>query len=181
MFFSRKPTDFILVERDRLLLYPKGKVPLLPLSEDVIQYLEVKDGARLQAAVADFAAKNNLRGRRVLLMLDKSIVFQKAILLAKNLDPLAVKADFESRVPFNPEDRQVLSMQQKDRQFLFGVNSAFYHLLMQAIVQAGAKVTAVTPAIIYGITDTSKVNPAKLTQVAQATALTQSANLLAGP
>jgi hypothetical protein len=177
MFFSRKPTSFVLVERDRLHLYPKSKAGPLELSEDVVQYLEVKDSAKFSAAVQEFAEQNKLRGQRLLLMLDKSIVFQKAVPMA-GTDAAAAKADFESKVPFNPEDRQVISLEHKDHHFMFGVNQAFYQSLADAFTKAGAKVQAVAPAIVFGVTDSSKLTHTKLAQIADATSLTHLADFM---
>lgn len=180
MFFSRKPTTFILVERERLLLYPKAKTTTLDISTELFEYLEVKDAARLSAVVLEFAKKNQLAGQRVLLMLHKAVVFQKGITLANGVDPAAATTDFISKVPFNPDDRKIVSLQQKDRLFLFGTNKAYYELLANAFLQAGAKVQAVVPAIVYGVTDSDKLNQAKLDQIAHAATLTQSVNFLEG-
>jgi hypothetical protein len=178
MFFSRKPTGFILIERNKLALYPRAKSDPLVLGDDLVRCLEVKDAAKLTAAVREFAQKNNLRGQRLLIMLDKGVVFQKAVSLQPNADPTINKTDFESKIPFDPADRQALSMVQKDRQFLFGVNQSFCHLVVDALAAAGAKVTAVTPAVVYGVTDPDKLNRIKLEQIAQATSLTHSADFI---
>jgi hypothetical protein len=177
MFFSRKPTAFILVDRDQLILYPRGKSEPLILPDDLVHYLELRDAAKLKTAIKDFATFNKLSGQRVLVMLDKSIVFQKAITVP-GVDQAAAKADFETKVPFNPEDRQVLNMVQKDRQFLFGVNQSFYHVIVDALNAAGAKVQAVVPAVVYGVTDTEKLTHTKLEQIADAMSLTRAADLM---
>jgi hypothetical protein len=179
MFFKHKPTDFVLIQRDKLALYPKGKVPQLDLSEELVQYLEIQDAQRLRASVAEFAQANRLGGRRVLIMLDRSVVFQKAVNLKDQVDPEASKADFESKVPFDPADKQVLEVQQKDRQFLFGVNKTLYATVKAALEQSGAKVQAVVPAIVYGITDPDKLTSTKLEQIADAASLTHAVDLLA--
>jgi hypothetical protein len=176
--FSRKPTRFVLVERSRIGLYPSSKPEPMPLTEDLTRYLEVKDPVRLTAAVRSFALRNNLRGQRVLLMLDKNIVFQKAVPVVADVDPNIAKADFESKVPFNPEERQVLSMVQKERQFLFGVNQAFYRVLVDALEASGVKVMAVTPAIVYGVMDAEKLTSSKLDQISDAASLTHAADFL---
>lgn len=176
--FSRKPTSFILVERSRLSLYPKGSSEPMPLTEDLTRYLEVKDRVRLTAAVRSFALRNNLRGQRVLVMLDKNIVFQKAVPVMQDVDPGIAKSDFESKVPFSPEDRQVLSMVQKERQFLFGVNQTFYRVLVDALNASGVKVLAVTPAIVYGVTEPEKLTAYKLEQISDATSLTHAADFI---
>ena len=178
MFFSRKPTRFILAERDKLTLFPKNKSEPLMLSDDVVRFLEVKDTAKLAAAVQDFAAKNDLGGQRVLIMLDKSIVFQKAVPIVEGVDAAVAKADFESKVPFNPEDRQVMTIPHKEHHFMFGVNQAFYRSVADALTKAGARVMAVAPAIVYGVTDSDKITRDKLEQIADATSLTHSTDLM---
>lgn len=178
MFFSRKPTGFILVERDKLTLFPKEKSEPLAFSDDVVRYLEVKNGAKLAAEIQDFAAKNKLSGQRLLIMLDKSIVFQKAVPIVEGVDSSIAKADFESKVPFNPEDRQVISIPHKEHHFMFGVNQAFYRSLADAFNKAGAKVMAVAPAIVYGITDPDRITHAKLEQIADSTSLTHSTDFM---
>jgi hypothetical protein len=178
MFFSHKPTNIVYVERSRLLLFPKTPGAPLALPEEVFRNLELRDPKKLADLLAAYAAQRKLRGKRLLVALGKDIVFQKAITLEKGADTEALRKDFEDKVPFAAGDRQVISVRQKDRLFLFGTNMAFYQAIVSAFEGAGAKIVATAPAMAYGLTEFDKLSEDKFTQIAKASRLTAAANFL---
>ncbi|HJQ08397.1 MAG TPA: hypothetical protein VJ836_02835 [Candidatus Saccharimonadales bacterium] len=178
MSFSHKPRYIIFVERNKISVYPDESVRPLALSEEAVRYLEVRDANKLSELLKTFVNASNLRGRRVLVVLSKDVVFQKAVVLQPNSDPEAIRADFESKIPLEPADCQVLSLQQKNRLFLFGTNRAFYTQVVSALVNGGVKVLATVPSAVYGVTGPDKMVPEKIEQIMKAVGVARAANFL---
>ncbi|HET8671682.1 MAG TPA: hypothetical protein VFM05_13975 [Candidatus Saccharimonadales bacterium] len=178
MFFSQKPNAILLVERETLSVYPKPESGALALPGEVFKYLEVQDKDKLVSMVAEYAKKAGMRSRRVLILLDKGVLLQKAVQLDGGSNTNTLITDFEHTLPFNMEDRHAVGLKQKDQLYLFGTNKAFYQLLAAALEKAGAKVYAVTPALVYGLTTPGKLTHTKLQQIYGATGLTHAANFL---
>lgn len=178
MFFTQKPTTILFVQRDSLSLYPKNSTEPLRLSEDMFKYLEIRDEKKCRQQVAEFAKKANLRSKRILILLGKDIVFQKAATIEGDHTVASLTADFEHILPFDHGDQRALGYQQKDRLFLFGSNRSFYQLLAEELERAGGKVMGVTPAVIYGITEPAKLTPAKFEQICDVPRLTKALDFL---
>jgi hypothetical protein len=181
MFFSQKPNTILYVQRSSLMLLPKSSRAELKLSDDVWKYLEIRDEKRLREQVAEFVQKSGLRGKRVLIILNKDVVFQKAATIADGATIEALTADFEHIIPFDPVNQRAVAYRQKEKLFLFGANRLLYQLLTDCLEQAGAKVVGVTPAVMYGVTEPAKLTPAKFDQICDASSLTKAVNFLDHP
>jgi hypothetical protein len=179
VLFSQKPNAILFVERDTITLHPKANTTPASLTDEVFKYLEVRDTKKLSEILADFAKKGNVKGKRLLIVLHKDVVLQKVLTLDKDSNVQSITADYEHKVPFNAEDRRAVSLKQKERLYLFGANKAFYQLLVGGMEEAGAKVQAVVPGLVYGITEPGKLTHTKVDQICDATALTKAVNFLA--
>jgi hypothetical protein len=178
MLFSHKPDVILFIARDAMSLHPKAGSETLAISEELVRYLEVQDKKALAEAITGYANKNNLRGKRVLVMLHKDVIFPKIVSVNKTSDPKALIAEFEHVIPFEPADRQALGLVQKERLYLFGVNRQFYQLVVTALETAGAKVKAVVPGLAYGLSGPSGLTAVKINQIYDATSLTKAVNFL---
>jgi hypothetical protein len=178
MFFSlsSKPNSIILLSRDGVTTYPKEGSATMLFPESAVRFLEVLDKAKLAEVLTGFAQK--LKNKRALVLIDKNSVFQKAVPLEKDTDVQAAKTDFERKVPFNAEDKHVVSFQQKNTLYLFGTNKALYMSVFDALGRQGIKVQAVVPAVVHGVTDAGKLTPTKCDQIYDASQLTHATDFL---
>lgn len=150
MFFSSKPSFVLYIRRDSLTLYgAKGQPVQLDIPTEVVQNLEILDGSRLNELIIQFATAQNLRKQKGVCLLDDWVVFQKIV--PKATDVKQALADFESKVPFNPESKAVMSVQVKDQVILLATNKAFFVAIASALEKLGAHLTLVTPAAVFGV------------------------------
>jgi hypothetical protein len=145
-----RPAALLLLKRDSLVAYgAKGGQAQLDLT-DLVRHLEVLDPRTLAEKIAQFADKQGLRKKSVLVVLDESVVFQKTIPLHTSTNMQTVQREFENMLPFEQADHRVLALQPKGHLVLIGTTSVLYRLIVLGLTTAGAKVTAVVPASVYG-------------------------------
>jgi hypothetical protein len=178
MFFTQKPNAVLFVGRNAISSHPIGNPDSLVLPEEIFKYLEVLDAQKLTEVVTDYANKCNLRGKRVVVVLHKDTIFQKSVELVEGSNPDTITTDYEHTIPFPLEKRHAVGLKQKDRLYLFGANKELYELLVTALQAAGAKVHAVVPGIVYGLTSEGKLTHSRLQQMYEARALTAAVNFL---
>lgn len=178
MLFAKKPNAILFVERKSMAMHPKSAADPLAIPEELFKYMEIRDQAKFAELLSVYAKKANLRGKRVLIMLDKDLVFQKAITANKDDDKTLI-AGYEHKMPLVTEDRHAIGLRQKDKLYVFGANKGFYRLIATILTDAGAKVSAVVPAVAFGVTDQGKLTHTKLDQIYNATALIKVVDFLA--
>jgi hypothetical protein len=151
--FRSKPTTVLYLRRQDAVLITKGASVRLEISTDFMQNLEVVESTKLTELVAAFFEGHHIQRQTVLLVLDDGLVFRKSFAAE---DGVAAK-EFESKIPFDPANRQVVTMSQKNQHLLLGTNRALYQAVAQGIRKAN-KLKGVVPASVYGVHESSKVD-----------------------
>lgn len=176
MFFSSKPSFIVYLRRDGLTIYRTKSQPVqVDVPIDVVQNLEVLDEGRLTEIIIQCATAQNLKKQKGICLLDDWVVFQK--ITPKATDTKQALADFESKVPFNPESRAVLSVQVKDQVILLATNKTILGLIIKAFEKVGTHVDAATPAAVFGVKD-SKLTHEQVQRILSDSKSAQSANFL---
>ncbi len=152
MMFSQKPTVLVYVQRNNLLLEGrKASAAKLSIPESLITNLEVVDRPQLLEICRQFFESHNVRGQRVLVVLDRSMLFDKVLADTKTAElPQAIDA-FRSAAPFNPEQRATVSYRTKQKTAVFVANRDMFQSISEALDRAGAKLFGITPAPAYGL------------------------------
>lgn len=177
--FRAKPDVLAVLSRDRLGLYAaKGQGVALTFPEGSIRYAEVLDKVALTKTLADFLTTQQLRGHRILLLLAPDLIFKKVIPLTKTLDIAAVQADFETKIPFDPENRHAIPLQLKDSLVLLGTNLALYGTVSQALQAAGNKIYAIAPDALFAMPKTKTLSPQMVTAILQDAPKAQAASFV---
>lgn len=178
--FSRKPAFIILIKAHEVVLFRKGRLQVsLSVPLEAVQYLEIRDGAKLSAVLADFFKSQPFQGQHALILLDKSVVFQKMVLLDEKTSADEARADFAKKLPFNPDDGQMITIQQGGKLFFFGVNRKLHLAVKQVLEQLGAAVDAVTPASVYGVSENASIDSAKFGEIRDAAKTIKATDFLA--
>lgn len=179
MFFGSKPNAVIYLRPNGLTLYTAaGQSAELAFTSDTVEYLEVLDGAKLAELITKFIAQQPGAAKlRAICLLDDFVVFQKLLPL-KGTDPKQATMDFESKLPFDPEDRGLLTLQTKDQLVLLGTNKDFYRAVALALTNAGCKVVSICPAVIYGANKQAALTREAVQKILSASGLAERANFL---
>lgn len=146
-----KPYAVIFIERDSVVLLTKKTKIKLELPPEVVQNLEVIDAMKLAELVERLLRTNKIHKKKLLLVLDDSVVFQEALPLSKDTNLQNMVKDFESKIPLEVDSKQVLALGQKERLVLFGVNKQLYQAIIAGLDKTSNKPLAVVPAAIYGV------------------------------
>jgi hypothetical protein len=179
MLFSQDPTAVLCISREGLVLYnKKGASRRLALEPEVMHNLEVIDRDQLGKVVGMFATENSLRGQRVVILLDESVLFQKITPKAPEANVHTLAAEFENKVPFDPENRKVIALQPKDQLVLLGANKLMYETVAAALIATGAKVLAVAPLAVFSKGREATLAPSDVSAILSDYRLARAANFL---
>jgi len=148
-----KPNAIVYVRRTGLIVAGRRIAPArLTFPADVLANMEVLAPDKFTGGCQQFFKSHGVHGKRALVVLDGSIVFDKNIGLDKSGKPDALADAFLAAMPFEPGKRALLTLRQSDALQLYATNAELYQCLVQALRGAGAaKVTAVTPAPAYDL------------------------------
>jgi hypothetical protein len=148
--FNAKPRMILQLKRDMLVAYTTNdEQAKLDFPLAVVRNLEVVDHAKLQEMVGQFADQYGLKGKKLTLVLDDSVVFQKVVPLGPNADAAALHADFQDKMPLEASVCRVQALKIKDQLVLLGTNGALYLYIVQALSAKGVKVLAVVPMALF--------------------------------
>lgn len=157
MIYSSKPNTVVYVTRAGLAIAGKKmQSSRLPLSAEIVNNLEVVNAEKFTAECQQFFTNHGLRGKRVLVVLGLSVVFEKSIELDKSGNPGALTKAFVSAMPFEPGQRACLSIHTGNQYHLYATNALLYRPLLEALELAKAKVVSLTPAPAYHLTGTDR-------------------------
>lgn len=149
---GNKPNAIIYVTRIGLAVAGKKITSAqLALPSDMVNNLEVLNMERLTAHYQQFLTEHGFRGKRVLIVLGISVIFEKTIALDKVGSPSALAKAFVSAMPFEPEQRVHVELRGENQLRIFATNLALYRPLVEAARACGAKVLAVVPAQAYNL------------------------------
>jgi hypothetical protein len=173
--FSSKPSAVLYLRRQDAVLISKGASARLTIPIEVAYNLEVRDAATLSDIVAQFLEEHKVQGQQLLIVLDSTIVFQKQ--LSAGTDTQTARTEFASKLPFEPETKQLIEVHRKDQATFYGVNKTWYEAVAAGIKRAN-KLKAVVPAFAYGFHEDQKVDQQTVTTLFQNTQPLREANFL---
>lgn len=153
-----KPNILIFIQRNRLLVAGKRLSSLhVSFPDDVVHNLEVINHAKLVELCQKFFMDKNLKRKRVQIILDYSVVFEKTIALDQSGKPDILLEGFVEAMPFEPGKRACLAVQTDTNLRLFAANAEVYEAVSEALrtAQVGAPV-AITPIAAYNLTDNER-------------------------
>lgn len=176
--FHSKPHMILMLSRELLIAHTnKDEQAKLEFPTSVVNNLEVIDATKLVELVGNFADRYGLRGRKLVLVLDDTIVFQKVVALTSRVDATTAQAEFQEKMPLTKTDQRVLSLKLKDQLVLLGANGSYYLLVVQALLNRGVKVLSVAPLAMFA-KGVSKLTPEIVDRVVHNHRLASVANFL---
>ena len=157
-FIFSKPTVLVYVHRSGLIVSGKRvayKRLLFP--QNLVANMEVLNPTKFIALCQDFFAANELKKKRVLVILDNDLVFGKKIELDKAAKPEALAQAFIDAMPFRPGQRTCLVLQYDHELQLLATNYDLYGSVAEALRGAGvAKIFAISPVAAYDLEGTDR-------------------------
>jgi hypothetical protein len=170
MMYATKPNAVIYVTRAGLAIAGKKiQSARLPLPPEVVSNLEVVNVERFTTECQQFFTNHGLKGKRVLVVLGLSVVFEKSILLDKTGNPSALTKTFVAAMPFEPGQRACVTVDTDNQHRIYATNALLYQPLIEALEFSKAKVMAITPAPAYHLTGTDRSFEALAAQFMQDT------------
>lgn len=161
MFF--KPNTLIYIQRSGILIAGK-RLPTARIDypEDVVKNLEVLQPTKLADIFKRWLSEHNIHGKRILIVLDTSVIFEKTIELDKSGQPDILLQGFVDAMPFEPGKRACIAVQSAADLRLFAANADLYTIVADALREANAgKLVAITPSAAYNLaSDQRTVNAA---------------------
>ena len=149
MMFGSKPSYLLLVQRNAVVLQNRqAKGSKLTLEVKLVRNLEIVDRPALLSKLTTFLGA--VKNQRVLVVMDRSVVFDKTIDDAEHVVPTEAVRLFTAALPFEPARRAVISTHAARQLQLFGTNNDLVHVLIEALEAVAAKAIAVVPLAAYG-------------------------------
>ena len=150
-----KPNILILVQRGGLLA--AGRRPpssKLSFPDELVHNLEVLQYDKLVEHCQHFFKDKGIRSKRVQIVLDYSVVFEKVIELDKTGKPDVIMEGFIGAMPFEPGKRACVAVQSATDLHLYATNAELYQAVADALKAAGAgTLLAITPIAAYNLAD----------------------------
>ena len=142
-----KPNALVYVYRNGLIVAGKHITQArLSFGPELVTNLEVLNPDKLIERCRQFFTDNGLRHRRVVVVLDHSLVFEKKIELDQSGKPDVLAEAFVAAMPFEEGLRACLQVQTDKQLQLLATNARIYQSVAQALHACGvAKVVAITP------------------------------------
>lgn len=179
--FSNKPTFVLHLTRDKLVLFSRRSLlSQITFPYELLDNLEVKDASHISAQISEFIANNKLKHERIVIIIDQSAAFHKAVPLPEDGDIMAAVQDFAAMIPLPEANKQTLFIRRKDKVFLFAANKQLLQLLIDGLETASNKILAAVPAAAYGIQLNIKADQETLGKLFSHRKWEEAANFLAG-
>lgn len=150
--FSSTPSILIYLKRDSVLLFDGKTTKKLSLPVDTVADLEVIDKTKLSLLCDQFFADKNIRNKRVLMVLDRSVVFDKTVPLSAKADFTPFAEAFRASIPLEADKNQLLVIHDNEKLFLYATNRPYYETIYASLLHLNAKVMAITPIAAYKVT-----------------------------
>jgi len=146
-----KPNAIIYVRRSGLVVAGRRLAPArLAFPPEVVSNMEVLAKSKFVTGCEQFFADHDVKGKRVLMVLDSSIIFTKTVELDKSGKPDVIQQAFIDAMPFAPGKRACLGQERPGELRLFATNAELYQSITEALRLAGvSKLIAITPAPAY--------------------------------
>jgi hypothetical protein len=148
-----KPNAIVYLRRNHFIVAGKHIPPArLNFSRELVDDLEVRRPDKFIAGCHEFFVAHKLHNRRVLVVLDQSVVFTKTVPLDKAGNPAAIAQAFIAAMPFAAGKRACVQLREADQLRLFATNADLYGAIIEALRLAGTnKHIVVTPAPAYDL------------------------------
>jgi hypothetical protein len=148
-----KPNALVYLRRNNLFVTGKHVSPAnLAIANDLLNFMEVVDNTKFIATCTDFFSSHGLEGKKVLVVLDQSIVFTKSIILSdanKEGTEAAVNKFIES-IPFESGQRAFEQLETDSELELYATNSDLYRSITEALDQSKVRrIVAIIPSYAY--------------------------------
>ncbi|HSX35447.1 MAG TPA: hypothetical protein VLH84_00770 [Patescibacteria group bacterium] len=129
----------------------------LPFPDDMLHNMEVIDAPGFIELCQKFFAERGLKHKRVLVILDNSIVFKKRIKLDQTGQPGTLAGAFVEAMPFESGQRACISLANDNELQLLATNSDLYQTIVDALREIGvSKIIAVSPVAVYNLEGTNQ-------------------------
>ncbi len=153
-----KPNTLILIQRNGLSLTGKHlSSARLSFPDEVMRNLEILQRAKFIDLCRQFFADQHLRGKRLQIILDYSVVFEKNIELDQSGKPDVLMEGFVAAMPFEPGMRACLAVEAGTNLRLFATNADVYLAVAEALKAANAgTLQAITPIAAYNLAETER-------------------------
>ena len=173
-----KPNAIVYVRRSGLIVAGKHVAPArLNFSPEIVDNLEILHPQKFITGCQDFFSAHDLHGKRVLLVLDNSVVFSKIIELDKTGKPAALAAAFVDAMPFDVGKRACVIVHSNQSLELYATNAELYESLSEALHLCGiAKLLAITPADAYHLGEDNQKLASAIEQFVADTKIRQQAD-----
>lgn len=145
------PNTLVYFRRNNILVAGKriaaAKLNIYP---ETVNNMEVIDQAKFIESCQKFFTSRKVRGKRILLVLDKAIVFSKIADLTEASDAEAVTSGYIDAMPFYSGKRACVRQIEDKQLQLYATNGQLYQAVVDAIHSSGiGKLVAITPAEAY--------------------------------
>lgn len=148
-----KPKIIVYIRRSNIIIAGKGiSAAKLNIPPSIMQNMEIIDANSFYQSARDFFATRDIKGKKVLIALDDSVVFSKVASLdgADKSDINKFANQYIDSMPLPIGQRACLQIVDNDQLELYGANAHLYQSVMEALKDAGAgKVIAVSPTTAY--------------------------------
>lgn len=150
-----KPNALVYLRRNDLFIGGKHISAIkMKFSPDCTNNLEVLNPDLFVGTCREFFTAHNMKSKRVLIVLDQSVVFAKSFALneATKDEVAAVLESFVAAMPFEPGQRAVVQLKNENKLELYATNADLYQVLQESLRQSGMRrLIAITPAAAYKI------------------------------
>ncbi len=149
-----RPNALVYVRRNDLIVAGKHIAPAkLTIDKEMLNNLEVCDPDKFIATCQVFFSSHSLTGKRVLVVLDNSVVFFKNLPAENGQGTYANAAEsFVTSMPFEPGVRACLELRDDNRPELFATNSKIYEAVTEALRMSKVKkIAAIVPVGAYSL------------------------------
>ena len=150
-----KPNTVVYLRRDDIIIGGKKINPgRLSISQELASNLEIINIEKFMQTCQNFFETNGLSKKKVLLVLDSSVVFSKSITLedAKARGIYSLLESFMQKMPIQKGNRALIGYQIDDTLKIYGTNSQLYDSVVDSLQDVGIKkIVAITPSDAYSL------------------------------
>lgn len=154
MAAKKLPTGILFIDANRIDIYsaPKNAVVSLDIPQEIIKYSEVLDREKLHLLLKSFIETNKLTPSSLIVVLAKSILFQKDFVKAlegEAEDQQKLQAqEFVDNVPFESVGSKIVPLEKGIR--VIAANADLYESIISTFQQAGFSIQSLSPVTLYG-------------------------------
>lgn len=150
----KKPNAIVYLRRNDLIVGGKhitaGKLKFTPA---LVNNLELQNPDIFIGTCQEFFSAHDMKGKKVLIVLDQGIVFSKTLQLDdSNKDVDAIAEDYIAAMPFLPGQRAYVQFEKDNQLQLYTTNADLYQAVLEALRFSGMrKLVAISPSGAYQI------------------------------